>query len=225
MSRTNYEAVSDYVGHCSTPSATRPRHLPGIEASSLPQLSPGTNPLRKAQVPLAVEIFDSLPTVYRKFRPSCAGPAIDRRNRSNQKLSHIRKNPGACLVRAWCGPGAGLVRAWCGLQDRGVVRQTHYPRQPADVEASKVGILPRKKIQSSPSPPPGEDVLAETCAEEGLVRLAHQHAVTPVRGCCVKHTNPRITRTMKLLRTAGMPLQDRSRGAGLAPALLSTALR
>ena len=31
------------------------------------------------------------------------------------KLSHIRKkNPGAGLVRAWCGPGAGLVRAWCG---------------------------------------------------------------------------------------------------------------
>ena len=28
---------------------------------------------------------------------------------------------------------------------------------------------------------------------------------------------PRITRTRKLLRTAGMPLQDRSRGAGLAP--------
>ena len=28
------------------------------------------------------------------------------------KLSHIRKkNPGAGLVRAWCGPGAGLVRA------------------------------------------------------------------------------------------------------------------
>ena len=31
------------------------------------------------------------------------------------KLSHSRKkNPGAGLVRAWCGPGAGLVRAWCG---------------------------------------------------------------------------------------------------------------
>ena len=74
------------------------------------------------------------------------------------------------LLRAWCGPGAGLVR------------QTHYPRQPADVEASKVGILPRKKIQSSPSPPSGEDVLAETCAEEGLVCLTHQQAVTPVRG-------------------------------------------
>ena len=79
MSLTNYEAVADYVGHCFTPSATRPRRLPGIEASSLPQLSPGTNPLRKA-----VEIFDSLPTVYRKFRPSCAGLAFDRKNRSNQ---------------------------------------------------------------------------------------------------------------------------------------------
>ena len=33
---------------------------------------------------------------------------------------------------------------------------------------------------------------AETCAEEGLVCLTHQQAVTPVRGC-VKHTNPRIT--------------------------------
>ena len=45
--------------------------------------------------------------------------------------------------------------------------------------------------------------------------LTHQQAVAPVRGCCVKHTNPE--RTRKLLRTAGMPLQDRSRGAGLAP--------
>ena len=57
-----------------------------------------------------------------------------------------------CVVAAllpkipWCGPGAGLVRAWCALACEGVVRQTHYPRQPADVEASKVGILPRKKI-------------------------------------------------------------------------------
>ena len=33
---------------------------------------------------------------------------------------------------------------------------------------------------------------------------------------CQTH-HPRITRTRKLLRTAGMPLQDRSRGAGLAP--------
>ena len=31
------------------------------------------------------------------------------------------------------------MRAWCALACEGVVRQTHYPRQPADVEASKVG--------------------------------------------------------------------------------------
>ena len=61
--------------------------------------------------------------------------------KSQIKLSHIRKkNPGAGLVRAWCG--AGLVRAWCALACEGVVRQTHYPRQPADAEASKVGPPP-----------------------------------------------------------------------------------
>ena len=49
MSRTNYKAVSDYVGHW-------------------------------------------------------AGLAFDR-------WGHFGKNPGAGLVRAWCGPGAGLVRA------------------------------------------------------------------------------------------------------------------
>ena len=43
--------------------------------------------------------------------------------------------------------------------------------------------------------------------------LTHQQAVAPVRGLCQTH-QPRITRTRKLLRTAGMPLQDRSRGAG-----------
>ena len=34
------------------------------------------------------------------------------------------------------------------------MRQTRYPRQPADVEASKVGILPRKKNPVLPQPSP-----------------------------------------------------------------------
>ena len=46
------------------------------------------------------------------------------------------------------------------------------------------------------------------------MRLTHQQAAAPVRGCCVKHTNPESRGQRKLLRTAGMPLQDRSRGAG-----------
>ena len=85
MSRTNYEAVSDYVGDW----------------------------LHHAQ---------------------CL--AFDRFFRSNQVSNRASHIVAALLPKIpWCGPGAGLVRLR-------VVRQTHYPRQPADVKASKVGILP-----------------------------------------------------------------------------------
>ena len=164
MSRTNYEAVSDYFGHW----------------------------LHRAQC-LAFDRF---------FRS----------NRVSNRVSHI---VAALLPKIpWRGPGAGL----CALACEGVVRQTHYPRQPADVKASKVGILPRKKIQSSP-----------TCGNLCRRGVGVFDAPTGGGACegllCQTH-HPRITRTRKLLRTgrnatteAAEPasLQDRSRGAGLAP--------
>ena len=114
----------------------------------------------------AVEIFDSLPTVYRKFRPSCAGLAIDRRHRSNQIESHPEKpwcGPGAGLVRAWCGPGAGLVRAWCGpgavlvrawcaLACEGLLCQTHHPRITRITRTAGMPLQDRSRLGPRPKP-------------------------------------------------------------------------
>ena len=98
-------------------SSTRPHHLPGIEASLPPAATLAWNALKRTHFEKhkchlcfrAVEIFDSLPTVYRKFRPSCAGLAIDRRHRSNQIESHCSHATSE---------KKNLARAWCGLQDR-----------------------------------------------------------------------------------------------------------
>ena len=109
--------------------ASRPRHLPGIEA--LP--SPRQGEFFPAKKCRGCRLSDNLCEIFfqptwrhaadvshqlrssgrfrRPLAPSCAGLAFDRQNRSNQIESHPKKNPGAGLVRAWCGPGAGLARA------------------------------------------------------------------------------------------------------------------
>ena len=105
------------------------------------------------------------------------------------KLSHIRKkNPGAGLVRAWCGPGAGLVRAWCG-PGAGLVRAWCGPG--AGLVRAWCGPgagLVRASLARSPTD-------CDTCGN--LRRRGVGVFDTPTSGdaCegCVKHTNPRIT--------------------------------
>ena len=111
------------------------------------------------------------------------------------KLSHIRKKP-------WCGPGVGLVRAWCALACEGVVRQTHHRRcggfQGRNSSQEKNPVLP----QSSPRG-------GRTC---GNLRRRGVGVFDAPTGGVVSNTP--TPKTRKLLQTAGMPLQDRSRGAG-----------
>ena len=124
--------------------ASRPRHLPGIEALPSPRQGWHSSQQKKNPVVLWGQLSKvsanlpgraaSLPTwrhaadvshqlrssgrFRRPLAPSCAGLAFDRQNRSNRVSNQVRhiagallpeKNPGAGLVRAWCGPGGVVV--------------------------------------------------------------------------------------------------------------------
>ena len=79
--------------------------------------------------------------LFRPLAPLCAGPAIDRRNRSIKIESHPKKT---------------LVRA---------PKPKPRSRPRSKTEAAEPASLSRS---------PTDCVLAETCAEEGLVCLTHQ---------------------------------------------------
>ena len=96
------------------------------------------------------------------------------------KLSHIRKkNPGAGLVRAWCGPGAGLVRAWCG-PGAGLVRAS-LARSPTDCDTC--GNLRRRGVGVFDTPTSGDACEGGVSPTPESQRKLLQTAGTPQRTC------------------------------------------